>query len=210
MALQHPIETPVLELFAESGRNVRRAAGLLRELLEDFPERAELAGTLVACEHEGDRITHDIIHRLDGARGPATAVAGIEARDGHRLATALDDIVDYAEQAADELVLYGVEAPMEQATLQAELLVAAADEVAAALVCLAHDEPLGAHLVEIHRLENEADRLGRDAVAALFATGIDPMVVIRWKDIFETLEQSIDACETVAHVLEGIALKRRR
>src|SRR5919107_5105481 len=127
MALEHPIETPVLELFAESGRNVRRAAGLLCDLLVEFPERADLAGTLVACEHEGDRITHDIIHRLDGRGSDACAVAGVDARDGHRLATALDDIVDYAEQAADELVLYGVEAPMEQATLQAELLVAAAD-----------------------------------------------------------------------------------
>src|SRR5919107_226566 len=134
MALEHPIETPVLELFAESGRNVRRAAGLLCDLLTDFPERAELAGTLVACEHEGDRITHDIIHRLD-ARG-GTPVPGVDPRDGHRLATALDDIVDFAEQAADELVLYGVEAPMEQATLQAELLVAAAIEVSAALACL--------------------------------------------------------------------------
>lgn len=206
MALQHPIETPVLELFAESGRNVRRAAGLLRDLLLDFPERPDLAGTLVACEHEGDRLTHDIIHRLDGG----APLAGVDARDGHRLATALDDIVDYAEQAADELVLYGVEASMEQATQQAELLVAATEEVSAALACLVHDEPLGAHLVEIHRLENEGDRLSRDAVASLFANGIDPMVVIRWKDIFETLEQSIDACETVAHVLEGIALKRGR
>jgi uncharacterized protein Yka (UPF0111/DUF47 family) len=126
------------------------------------------------------------------------------------LATTLDDIVDFAEQAGDELSLYAVEAPMEQAGLIAEVLVGAGEQVARALRCLRSGQDLAPHLVEIHRLENEGDRLSRDAVASLFATGIDPMVVIRWKDIFETLEASVDACEKVAHVLEGISLKRRR
>jgi uncharacterized protein Yka (UPF0111/DUF47 family) len=133
----------------------------------------------------------------------------MDPADGHVLATTLDDIVDYAEQAADELALYAVEAPMEQATLIADVLVGAGEQVAQALRCLRSGAELAPHLVEIHRLENEGDRLSRDAVASLFANGIDPMVVIRWKDIFETLEQSVDACEKVAHVLEGISLKRR-
>jgi uncharacterized protein Yka (UPF0111/DUF47 family) len=97
---------------------------------------------------------------------------------------------------------------MEQATSIAEVLVGAGEQVAQALRCLRSGAEIGPHLVEIHRLENEGDRLSRDAVASLFANGIDPMVVIRWKDIFETLEQSVDACEKVAHVLEGISLKR--
>jgi uncharacterized protein len=108
------------------------------------------------------------------------------------------------------LGIYRVEATMEHACLLAEVLVAAGTEVARALGALREGAELGAHLVEIHRLENEGDRLSRDATASLFAAGIDPMVVIRWKDIFESLEASVDACEHVAHVLEGIAIRRTR
>src|SRR4051794_7177824 len=197
----------VLELFEESGDNVQRAALLLRDLLSDYPERAELGEELVRCEQEGDRITHNIIHRLNGG---GVGRPPFDPGDGHVLATALDDIVDFAEQAADEMSLYGVEAAMEQAGLMADVLVGATEQVARALACLHDGRELAPHLVEIHRLENEGDRLSRDALASLFATGIDPMVVIRWKDIFETLEASADACERVAHVLEGIRLERRR
>jgi uncharacterized protein Yka (UPF0111/DUF47 family) len=125
------------------------------------------------------------------------------------LATALDDIVDYAEHAADMLVIYGVEASMEQATAMGEVLVGAGEQVARALRAMRTGSQIAPHLVQIHRLENEADRISRDAVGSLFATGIDPMVVIRWKDVFESLEASVDACEKVAHVLEGISLKRK-
>jgi uncharacterized protein Yka (UPF0111/DUF47 family) len=90
----------------------------------------------------------------------------------------------------------------------AEVLVLAAEEVLAALRDLRDGAELGARLVEIHRLENRADRIVRGAVATLFAQGIDPMVVIRWKAIYDTLEAAVDACETVANVLEGIALKQ--
>ncbi|MDX6714125.1 MAG: uncharacterized protein QOH30_683, partial [Baekduia sp.] len=206
MALFRTTDTGVFELFEESGRNVQRSTLLLRDLLVDYPERADLARDLLLCEQEGDRITHDIIHRMNGGRSGRPPV---DPADGHLLATTLDDIVDFAEQAADELSLYGVEAPMEQSGLIADVLVGAGEQVAHALRCLRSGSELAPHLVEIHRLENEGDRLSREAVASLFATGIDPMVVIRWKDIFETLEQAIDACEKVAHVLEGITLKRR-
>jgi uncharacterized protein Yka (UPF0111/DUF47 family) len=208
MALLHRPgqDLAVLELLKESGRNIERAAVLLRDLLVDYPERAELAGDLVLCEHEGDRIAHDIIHKLKGAdrrRAPLDPI------DGYQLATALDDIVDFAEQTADNMGLFGVEAPMEQASQMGEVLVAAAEQVALALCALRSGAELVPYLVEIHRLENEGDRIGREAVAALFANGIDPMVVIRWKDIFASLEASIDACEHVAHVLEGISLRPR-
>ena len=206
MALFRPTDTGVLDLFEESGRNVQKATLLLRDLFADYPERSDLARDLLLAEQEGDRITHDIIHRLNGGGG--NGKPPVEPADGHLLATALDDIVDFSEQAADELSLYAVEAPMEQATLIADVLVGAGEQVAQALRCLRSGAELAPHLVEIHRLENEGDRLSRDAVASLFANGIDPMVVIRWKDIFETLEQAVDACEKVAHVLEGISLKR--
>jgi uncharacterized protein Yka (UPF0111/DUF47 family) len=206
MALFRSTDTVVLDLIEESGRNVQRATLLLRDLFAEYPERSDLARDILLAEQEGDRITHDIIHRLNGG---GAGKPPLDPMDGHVLATALDDIVDFAEQAADELSLYAVEAPMEQANLIADVLVGAGEQVAQALRCLRSGAEIAPHLVEIHRLENEGDRLSRDAVASLFANGIDPMVVIRWKDIFETLEQSVDACEKVAHVLEGISLKRK-
>src|SRR4051794_8831838 len=192
-------------MLAEAGQNAARSGALLREMLDDFPERADLARELLVCEHEGDRIAHDVIYRvteLDG-RSP------FDPRDVHDLVSALDDIVDFAEQTADALVLYGIEAPMEQAQQLAEVLAAAAAAVQTALEQLHVHRDFNGSLVRIHELENDGDRLSRDAIGSLFKTGIDPMVVIRWKDIFDMLEQAIDSCETAAHVLEGIALKQR-
>jgi uncharacterized protein Yka (UPF0111/DUF47 family) len=205
--LQRSADMTLTNLVEDAGRNVQRSAVLLRQLLAELPEHAQLAEDLAACEREGDRITHDIIHRLNGGR---RVRAPFDAGDGYVLATALDDIVDHTEQAAAQLGLYGVEASMEQAVEFADVLVAAGQPIIDALRCLHSGEELTPHLVEIHRLENEGDRLLRDGVASLFAKGTDPMVVIRWKDIFESLEAAVDACETVAHVLEGITLKRRR
>ncbi len=203
---RRPRDQRLLELYEESGRNVQRAALVLRDVVADYPEHADLARELVTCEHDGDRITHDIIHRLGAGR----VRAPFDFADGYALATALDDIVDHAEQTADTLGIYHVEAPMEQATQMCDVLVDAGEQVALALRGLRTGTDAGPALIEIHRLENEGDRLSREAVASLFATGIDPMVVIRWKDIFASLESSIDACEHVAHLLEGIALKRGR
>ena len=201
------IDTQVLDLFEESGRNIQRSALLLRDLLAEYPERADLARELYLCEQEGDRITHDVIHRLsrrNGLRPP------FDASDGYALATALDDVIDLAEQTGDWLGLHAVEAPMEQSVQLAQVLVNATEHLAGALRSLRTGADMSSDLVDIHRLENEGDRLHRDAVASLFADGIDPMVVIRWKDIFESLEGAVDACETVAHILEGIALKQDR
>jgi uncharacterized protein Yka (UPF0111/DUF47 family) len=198
----------LLNLLDQSGRNVRQVACLLHDVLVDYPEHARLVDDVQDREHLGDRIARDIIHRLStngGTRLPFSAA------DGHALAIALDDIVDYAEQTADALGVYGVEAPMEQAVALAEVLVGSADQVARALAALeGSDEQLESALGEIHRLESEGDRLLREALASLFANGIDPMLVIRWKDIFESLECAVDACQTVAHVIEGIVLKRSR
>jgi uncharacterized protein Yka (UPF0111/DUF47 family) len=199
----------LLELFEESARNAQRASLLLRDMLAEFPDRAPLARDLLLCEQEGDRITHDIIHRINGGGG-ARKRGSLDRADVYELARALDDIVDFAEQTGDWLVLYGVEAPMEQAVGLGETLVGATEQVAAALRALRTDADTAPALIEVHRLENEGDRFLRDGVAALFAAGIDPMQVIRWKDIFESLEQAVDACEHVAHVVEGMELKRGR
>jgi uncharacterized protein Yka (UPF0111/DUF47 family) len=196
----------LLTLLEEAAGNARIATETLRDLLADYPERKHLARELFKQEQDGDRITHDILHRLaeNGVRSP------FPSADVHALAAAIDDIVDYAEQTADSLGLYGVEAPMEQAQQLAEVLAQAGAAVETAVSGLRDLSELSGHLVPIHQLENEGDRLSREAIASLFARGIDPMVVIRWKDIFESLEQAIDSCETAAHVLEGIALQTDR
>jgi predicted phosphate transport protein (TIGR00153 family) len=193
------------DLLEESGTNVMRTGGLLHEMLGVFPDgRDDLAREILKCEQEGDRIAHDIIYRLHdgGVRSP------LARTDLYSLVSALDDIVDYAEETADSLGLYGVEAPMEQAEQLAQVLAHASSAVCGALSAFRAGDDLSPHLVEINRLENDGDRLSRDAIASLFARGVDPMVVIRWKDIIESLEQAIDSCETVAHVLEGAELER--
>jgi uncharacterized protein Yka (UPF0111/DUF47 family) len=196
----------LLDLLEEAGTNASRTTSLLLEMLTGFPERSHLAREILLREQEGDRIAHDVIHRI--AQAPKRAA--LDPRDVYDLVHALDDIVDHAEETADSLDVYGIEAPMDQSVQLAEVLSRAALAVESALAALRAGEALNGHLVDIHALENEGDRVSREAIASLFATGIDPMVVIRWKDVFESLEQAIDACETVAHVLEGITLKRQR
>ena len=197
-----PRDREFFDLFEEAGGNILRAAGLLEEMLRDFPERNELARDILICEQDGDRITHDIIQRLN-----QTFVTPIDREDIYELASALDDVVDYTEEVADYLGLYKIEAPMEQAQELAQVLHAAARQIAEAMPRLRGFKDISHYTVEINRLENDGDRITREAIASLFDNGIDPMVVIRWKDIFERLEEAIDATEHVANILEGIVIK---
>jgi uncharacterized protein Yka (UPF0111/DUF47 family) len=197
-----PRDRVYFELFEEAGENIRLAADLLDRLMSGYPESKDLAQEILVCEHEGDRITHDIIQRLN-----QTFVTPIDREDILALASALDDIVDYTEEVADYLGLYRIEAPMDQAIKLARVLKAAAEQIADAMPRLRGFRDISHHTVEINRLENEGDRITREAVASLFDGGIDPMVVIRWKDLFERLEAAIDAAEHVANILEGIVIK---
>ena len=190
------------ELFEEAGQNIFKASDLLDRMLSNFPDRKELARDILLCEQEGDRITHDIIDRLNH-----TFVTPIDREDILALASALDDIVDYTEEVADYLGLYKIEAPMDQAIRLARVLKAASRQIAEAIPRLRGFRDISHYTVEINRLENEGDRITREAVASLFDGGIDPMVVIRWKDLFERLEAAIDAAEKVANILEGIVIK---
>jgi uncharacterized protein Yka (UPF0111/DUF47 family) len=200
----------LFDLLEEYGRAIQRATLLLRDLVRDYPEGAgERTQAMVDCEREGDRIAHDLIHRLSERRHAGAADRPFEIDDGFRLATALDDVIDDAEAVADMLAVYRVEATTEQAQQLAELLVGCGEQLALALAALRRDGDLAPYLVEIHRLENDGDRISRDAIGSLFELGLDPLFVIRWKDLYGALEDTIDACETVAHHLEGIALKRR-
>jgi predicted phosphate transport protein (TIGR00153 family) len=197
-----PRDRVYFELFEEAGQNVFLAADLLDRLLATYPDDRALAREILDCEHKGDRITHDIIDRLNH-----TFVTPIDREDILALASALDDVVDYTEEVADYLGLYKIEAPMDQAIKLAGVLKAAAYQVAEAIPRLRGFRDISLQTVEINRLENEGDRITREAVASLFDGGIDPMVVIRWKDVFERLEAAIDSTERVANILEGIVIK---
>ena len=189
-------------LLGQAGRNVERSTAVLRELMRSWPDGAEKRHDLVDLEHENDAVTHDIVHHLH-----ARLAVPFERSDVLALASGLDDVVDYTEEAADFLGLYRVEAPMDQAIELADTLAAAGAEVSAVLSKLDDLAEAKDHLTEIDRLEDEGDRILREGLTALFEGGVDPMVVIRWKDIFERLEQAIDSCEHVGHVLEGIVVK---
>jgi predicted phosphate transport protein (TIGR00153 family) len=190
------------DLFEEAAANVVRGAGLLDQMLADYPDNANLARDIVICEQEGDRITHDIHHRLN-----STFVTPIDREDILELTSDLDDIIDLIDEVSDYLGLYKIEAPMEQSQHMAHILLQATQQIAAAMPRLRSFHDLTHYTVEVNRLENEGDRISRNAVASLFDNGIDPMFVIRWKDIFERLEEAIDACEHVANTLEGIVIK---
>jgi uncharacterized protein len=189
-------------LFERAGVNAHRAGDLLDQMIVGYPDSAGLAADIRECEHEGDQITHEVIDRLN-----QTFVTPIDREDILELASALDDIVDYTDEVAEYLGLYRIEAPMEQAQQLAQILSGASRELALALPLMRGFKDVTAHTVEVHRLENEGDRIVRGAIASLFETGIDPMFVIRWKDIFERLENAIDATERAAYVLEGIVIK---
>ena len=197
-----PRDRTFFDLFIEAGQNSVQTARLLDRMMNSWPEDEGLLQQIVDAEQEGDRITHDIIKRLN-----STFVTPIDREDIYSLATQMDDIVDFAEEAADFLGLYKIEAPMEQAQQLTKVLVASCEQLAMGLEHLPEFKDLDKYWIEIHRLENEGDRISRDAVASLFSNGIDPMVVIRWKDMFAVLEEAIDATETAAQIIEGIVIK---
>jgi predicted phosphate transport protein (TIGR00153 family) len=191
------------DLLAESGTNILRAAKLLEQMFDTWPEDSGIAREILKAEQEGDRITQEIVRRLN-----AEPPRGLDSADIYALATQLDDIIDDIEEAADFMGLFAIEAPMEQAHVLAGILAESCDQVSSLLNDLRGFSDLEHYWVEIHRLENEGDRVWREALASLFSNGIDPMVVIRWKDIFGLLERAIDSTETAAHKIEAIAVKR--
>jgi uncharacterized protein len=197
-----PRDRTFFDLFIEAGQNTVHASRLLDQMMSEWPDAGSLSREILKAEQEGDRITHEIIKRLN-----STFVTPIDREDIYGLATRMDDIVDFTEEAADYLGLYKIEAPMEQAGQLTKVLVAACEQLAQGLEHLRDFKDLDKYWIEIHRLENDGDRISRDAVASLFSNGIDPMVVIRWKDMFAVLEEAIDATETAAQILEGIVIK---
>ena len=191
------------ELFEHAGANVEQATTLLARLVAEWPDDGpERRLEMKDLETRGDQITHDVMHHLNLKTATPFPVA-----DAHELISKLDDVVDLAEEVADFMGLYRIEAATEQAIALAAVLERAGHELAAALQLLRRPAELRPHIVTVSELEHEGDRLERDALASLFGGGIDPMVVIRWKDIYLRLEAAIDACHRVGNTLEGLVVK---
>ena len=197
-----PKERVFFDLFEEAAANIHKSAELLVKLFDTYPDNPHLAGEVLRCEQQGDRITHDIIHHLH-----QTFVTPIDREDIYDLSSALDDIADYTEEAADFLGLYRVKRVPKHAKLLTQVLAQATYQIQEAMPRLRKFKDLRHYTVEINRLENEGDRITREALALLFADEQDPMTVIRWKDIFDRLECAVDATEHVANILEGIVIK---
>ena len=197
-----PRETKFFDMFVEDARNVLGAARLLEQFFRNYDDRERLASQLLDAEHAGDQISHDIGHKLE-----ATFVTPFDREDIHALISRLDDILDFIEEVADTCILYNIEAPTETARQQAEIITRQCEQLAEALGKLGKFKGLEQHWIEVHRLENEGDRVARQAVAELFKHGQEPMDVIKWKDVYALLEDCIDTAEDAANVLERIVVK---
>jgi uncharacterized protein len=191
------------ELFTRAGENALEAAQKAEIRFREHPNSSVTQADLKELEHAGDGITRDIIQLLN-----TQYVTPFDREDIYQLATATDDVVDHIEEACELLDLYGVESPTKQALEQCRILVAAVEHLARALGDLKSRRSVPQELVELKAMEDEGDRVVRDAIADLFRDPrIDPLVVIRWKDIFEGLEAAIDACETAANFVGNIVVK---
>ncbi len=200
-----PNDQRFYDLFEASAKKVVEGALGLESLIKDFREVAVRAKEIKDTEHDGDVITHDTIEMLN-----RTFITPLDREDIHKLITSLDDVLDYIEACSARLSLFNVGRTTDEARLLVGILVKAAQEVERAVLGLRRLKDADAilkHCVEINRLENEGDHVGRTAVAKLFDGSKEPLDVIKWNEIYDTLENAIDRCEDVANVLEGIVLK---
>jgi predicted phosphate transport protein (TIGR00153 family) len=198
-----PRTSEFFELFARAGANALEIARKAETRFREYPNPSVTQDDVEALEHVGDDLTREIIQLLN-----THYVTPFDREDIYGLATATDDVVDHIEHACDLLGLYGIEVPSRQSVEQCRLLVAATEQLAVALADLKGRKNVQTALVQLKQFEDEGDRIERDAIAALFTDSrIDPLIVIRWKDIYEALEAAIDACETAANVIGNVVVK---
>jgi uncharacterized protein len=198
-----PRENSFYSMFATSGHNLMEGAGLLKELLgAEMSERKAIAERMRACEHAGDEATHAIMRELN-----ETFVTPFDREDIYRLASSLDDVMDYMEAAVDLVVLYNIaELPPEIAD-QVDVLERAAELTADAMPRLRSMKDLSEFWIELNRLENQADQVYRRILAKLFSGEYDALTVLKLKEVVDQLEAAADAFEHVANTVETIAVK---
>ena len=200
-----PREESFFDLLEASSRNVLAGARLLRDLAEDYRDVPGRFQKLTDAEHAGDKVTHQILEKLN-----KTFVTPIDREDIHALTIDLDNIIDSIELVADRLLLYRIERPTDLMITMVRLLERCCEQIDQAVPLLRdprrHNTILS-HVVEINRLENEADKLNRTAISSLFDHPRDVLDVIKWKEVYDTVEAAIDMTEDVAGRLHGIVLK---
>jgi hypothetical protein len=200
-----PQRREFFDMYNQAAANAVEIARLLVRLLDNFPnDRDTLAREIKDAEHEGDRLTHELIDLLN-----RTFVTPFDRDDMYRLASAIDDVCDYVDEAAGNILGYGVVEIREKARLQAAVIERAATKLQEAVTKLEGFKDSKRELIDLRELEDEGDRLNRAAIAELFASGDDALMIIRWKDIHAQLEEAVDACENAADVLEAILVKNR-
>jgi predicted phosphate transport protein (TIGR00153 family) len=191
-------------LFIQASANARDIARALVDLLDQWPDDRSRLRDIRELEHEGDRLTHAVINLLN-----KTFVTPFDRDDMYRLATVIDDVCDHIDEAADNIDAYEVRDVPLKAREQAEVIYRAASRLHEAVERLEGFKDSSRQLDALRELEDEGDRISREAIADLFRSGADPLTIIRWKDIHEQLEEAVDACENAADVLEAILVKNR-
>jgi uncharacterized protein len=199
-----PQKREFFTLYSRAARNAVEIARLLIRLLDEFPGDGELLRDIKDLEHEGDRVTRELVDLLN-----RTFVTPFDRDDMYQLAGALDDICDHVDEAAGNITGYGVRTIRPAAKEQAHVILRSAEKLREAVDRIEGFKDSSRQLHELRDLEDEGDRLNREAVHELFSNETDPMVVLRWKDIHEQLEEAVDACENAADVLEAILVKNR-
>jgi len=197
-----PRETKFFRMFAEVSQNVTQGARLLQEILKDPINMGERLDQLQEIEHRGDEMTHAIITALN-----QTFITPFDREDIHRLTTSLDDVLDFVNSAGVRLRLYRIDAPPPVAAELAGFIVQQSEQLDQGVSVLEQNRRVLEHCVEVHRLENEADRVSRKAIAELFDTEKDPIRLIKIKELYEVLETATDKAEDAANVLEAVTLK---
>jgi len=193
-------------LYNRAAANAVAISRLLVDLLGRKPdgETDDLIRGIKELEHEGDRLTHEVVDLLN-----RTFVTPFDRDDMYRLAGALDDVCDHVDEAAGHIVGYGITDLRPAALAQGEVIARAARKLQEAVERLDGFRDSKRQLIELRELEDDRDRLNHDAIAELFRSGEDALYVIRWKDVHESLEEAVDACENAADVLEAILVKNR-
>lgn len=198
-----PREEPFFDLFERQSATIVESAKGLKEMVYQFTDLPAKAAAIKELEHVGDQITHELVRKIN-----TTFITPIDREDIYALASRLDDVLDLIEAVADRLVLFKIKEPTAGARSLAEVILQTAESTAQAVGCLRNASPnYHKHCVEVNRLENEADRLLKDFLGTLFEEEGNPVEIIKWKELYETLEGVTDRCEDVVNVIEGIMLK---
>lgn len=200
-----PREEAFFDLFKAQATNVVEGAKLLKDLLEDYTDIDQKRMKIEKTESFGDEIGHKIIEKLN-----RTFITPMDREDIHALSSALDDILDFINATAQRLNLYGVKSINDEAKELANIVLRAAEETLAlteSMKNLKDIKSMKSRWIEVNRLENEGDKVSRNAIAGLFKNEKDPIEVIKWKELYEHLETAIDKCEDAANIVEAVALK---